>query len=456
MTEKRMKLLLGISMPIALQNLINFAVNLMDTVMLGQLGEMPLAASSLANQAFFVVTLVVYGIGEGANVLAAQSWGRKEIRPIYRILTYTYRLAAGFAFLVSVFAIGMPQFLMRVFTKDTAVIELGVEYLKIAGWSYLFFTATTVTLCVLRAVHVVKIATVLSLVCLCVNVSLNYILIFGRLGAPAMGIRGAAIATLVARIIEFTLLMVFLIRKERVLKLWEYYKARCSRIFRKRKENSVYDGGASLWKLYYTTSIPVVLNELLWALGEAAVSVILGRMGTEVVSANAIYANISELSGVVVSGMNSAACVIIGNITGEGNKEELRANIRLFQEVSVVVGVLGMVIMLVCRGFMIDLYKVTDVTKRYAEQIMLIGSAVELGRSIQCMNSMGILRGAGDVGFAMLNDILFLWCLTIPLGFFTALFLHWPVAAVYIALKLDQFLKIITSGCRVKYIERNS
>lgn len=438
------------ALPITLQNLINFTVNLMDTVMLGQLGEMPLAASSLANQLFFIVTLVVYGIGGGANVLAAQYWGRKELFPIYKILTYTYSVAAGFAGIIGVAAIGMPAVVMRMFTKDADVIVLGTEYLRITGWSYLLFTATTVTLCMLRAVHIVKIATVLSTISLVVNVCLNYILIFGKFGMPRMEMKGAAIATLAARATEFVLLLFYLHRKERTLNLWKYFSVHIRKIFRKKVEKSIYDGGNLSSRTFFSTSIPVVMNELIWALGEAAVSMILGRMGTEIVSANAIYANISELSGVVVSGMYSAACVMIGNAVGAGDRKELYVQKKLFHKISIIVGVLAMLIMLVCRGFITDFYNVSDTTKMYVGQIMLIGSVVELCRSIQTMNSMGILRGAGDVRFAMLNDILFLWGFTIPCGILTGLILKWPVGWVYIVLKLDQFLKIFTSQYRLK------
>lgn len=455
MTKKRMKLLLGIALPIAVQNLINFAVNLMDTVMLGQLGEMPLAASSLANQVFFIVTLVVYGIGGGANVLAAQYWGREDLPSIYKILNYTYMTAAGFALIAGAAAIGIPGIIMRMFTHDEAVVSLGVEYLKIVGWSYLLFTATTVTLCILRAAHIVRIAMVLSCVSLCVNIVLNYLLIFGKCGMPQLGIKGAAIATLSARAVEFLLLIGFLWKKERELYLWRYFGGWIRKLTG-RHRGSEQCGQESLWKLYISTSVPVIINELFWALGEAAVSMILGRMGTEIVSANAIYANISELSGVVVQGMNSAACVIVGNLVGSGAFEELKEHKKLFQRVSLAVGLLGMVIMLMCRGFIIDFYKVSDVTKAYASQIMLIGSVVELGKSIQTMNMMGLLRGIGDVKFAMLNDLLFLWCFTVPLGALAGLVWHLPVAIVYVALKLDQFLKIFTSEYRLRTLKIES
>lgn len=454
MMKDRIKLVFGIALPIAVQNLINFAVNLMDTVMLGQLGEMPLAASSLANQVFFVVTVVVYGIGGGANVLAAQYWGRRDRPSIYKILNYTYRTAACFALFAAAVAICLPEFMMRLFTHDKAVIELGISYLRIVGWSYLFFTATSVTLCVLRAAHVVRIALVLSCVSLCVNVALNYVLIFGRFGMPELGIVGAAIATLSARVSEFVLLVLFLWKKEKKLYLWKYF-TRHTKLFEKG-DIAVSSGETetNFRKLYISTSVPVILNELLWALGEAAVSMILGRMGTEIVSANAIYANISELAGVIVQGLNSAACVVVGNLVGAKAHEELREYKKLFIRVSVIFGLAGMAIMLICRGFVIDFYKVSDTTKMYAAQIMAIGSVVEVGRAIETMNAMGILRGMGDVRFGMLNDFFFLWGFTVPFGALSGLVWHWPAAAVYVVLKVDQWLKVFTSGYRLRMLER--
>ncbi len=450
--KDRTKLLFSIALPIAVQNLISFAVNLMDTVMLGQLGETPLAASSLANQVFFVVTVVVYGIGGGANVLAAQYWGRKDLTSIYRILDYTYRTALVFALSTGALAVGMPGVLMRMFTHDEAVVKLGIEYLRIVGWSYLLFTASAVTLCVLRAAHIVRIALILSCVSLCVNAVLNYLLIFGKAGMPRLGITGAAIATLSARAAEFFLLLLFLWKKERSLCLGRYFTAGIQRVIHNKADREEFGGKetADYRRLYIAASVPVILNELLWALGEAAVSMILGRMGTEVVSANAIYANISELAGVIVQGMNAAACVIAGNLVGEEAHEELRECKKLFIRVSIIFGVFGMAVMLIMRGFIVDFYKVGGRTKKYVRQIMAIGSVVEVGRSIETMNTMGILRGMGDVKFAMLNDFFFLWGFTVPFGALAALVWKLPVPAVYVILKLDQWLKIITSGLRLR------
>lgn len=435
-----LKMMITIAVPIAVQSLLSFFVNLLDTLMLGQLGEVPLSASSLANQVFYVVTMVVNGIGSGASVLISQYWGRKDMVSIRKILTYAYVTAIGFAIAAALVAIVIPGPVMRMFTKDEAVIEMGIKYLRIVGWSYLFFTMTTATTSVLRSVHTVRIAMVLSAVGLCVNGMINYVLIFGKFGAPRLGIEGAAIGTLCARVIECGLLILFLVKKERKLNIIEHFRL----LLQGREEKS-----PSLMKQYFGTSIPVIINELFWALGESVVAMVLGRMGTEVVSANAIYSNISQLSGVVVTGVVSAACVIVGNVIGAGDFKCLRMLKKQFQGVSVVVGVLAGVVMLVCMFIVPDFYNVSETTRIYARQIMLIGSVVELCRSIQTMNMMGILRGAGDVNFAMLNDLLFLWLFTIPLGMLAGIVWGWSVPAVYIVLKLDQFLKIITSEARM-------
>lgn len=435
-----MRLMVSVAVPIAVQSLLGFIVNLLDTLMLGQLGEVPLSASSLANQVFFVVTMVVNGIGSGAGVLISQYWGRKDMTSIRKILTYTYATAFAFAAAAALAAVFLPGPVMRMFTKDEAVIEVGVSYLRIVGWSYLFFTMTAATTCVLRAVHTVRIAMVLSAVALCINGGINYILIFGKFGAPQMGVEGAAVGTLCARAAECILLVMYLVKCEKKLGIIGHFQ----RLIRGEEEKS-----PSLTGQYFRTSIPVIVNELFWALGESVVSMVLGRMGTEVVSANAIYANISQLSGVVVTGVVSAACVIVGNVIGAGDFKSLRMLKKQFQGVSVVVGIFAGVVMLACMFVVPNLYNVSEATRDYARQIMLFGSVVELCRAIQTMNMMGILRGAGDVNFAMLNDLLFLWLFTIPLGMMAGLVWKWPVPAVYVALKLDQFLKIITSEARM-------
>lgn len=199
-----------IAMPIALQNLITVGVSMMDTLMLGSLGEAALSASALANQLFFIFTLVIYGTAGGTNVLVAQFWGRKDRESIRRTLAYTYRIVLLFAFIMVALSLFAPRMIMHIFTNDPEVIALGADYLRIVSVSYLFFGIATISGNVLRAVRTVRIGLIASLVSLSVNIVLNWILIFGNLGMPEMGVSGAALATTIARICECITVMVYM------------------------------------------------------------------------------------------------------------------------------------------------------------------------------------------------------------------------------------------------------
>lgn len=425
----------SIAIPIALQSLVGFAVNMMDTVMLGQLGDVMLSASSLANQVFFIVSLAIGGIASGANVLVAQAWGKHDIQKIHRVLAYTYRMALGLVLVVSALALIFPRPIMSIFTTDAEVITQGTVYLKIIAWSYLFYGLTAVTTGVLRAVHTVKIAMFGSALAMVVNVFLNWVLIFGKLGAPKMGIAGAALATLIARICEFLLILWFVYRKEDKIGI------------RIRK---LIPTDRSLLKPYLATSMPVIINEVFWALGESVLAMILGRMGTEVVAANSICSVMNQLANVLVQGATAATCVIIGNTIGAGKLDELPVQKRYFQIFAVTMGLLAGLLIFVTRGPIIGFYNVTETTRIYASQLILITAIIQPFQAFQITNMMGVLRGGGDVKFAMMNDLIFLWCVTLPLGFLTGLVLHCPVWLVFCCLRIEKIGKGITSELRLR------
>lgn len=439
MTENKQKSLarvtLGIAIPLAAQNLIGFAVNMMDTVMLGQLGDTFLSASALANQLFFLITLAVGGIAGGSNVLVAQAWGKRDRDTIYRMLAYTYRLAVLFALLMSVLAIGFPAMVMRIFTTDGAVIAEGAIYLRIIGFSYLLYAITNVTTATLQAVHTVKISVIASAVAMILNITLNWVLIFGNLGAPEMGIAGAALATLIARVVEFVIVIVYVYVKEDKLHL---------RIGKLRTLDK------SLARKYFVTGMPVILNELFWALGDSALAVVLGRMGTEVVAANSIVAVATNFASIFCRGVTAACCIVVAGTIGAGNRDELPMQKRFFQRIAIGLGILAGGVLLILRPVMLRMYNVDAITIEYASQILRVEAVLQVFRFFQLMNMMGLLRGGGDVKFAMMNDLVFLWGVTVPLGFLCGLVLHWPPVLVYCVIKLDQVIKAVTSEVRLR------
>lgn len=425
----------AIAMPLVAQNVISYFVNMLDTLMLGQLGEIPLSAASLGNQVFFIVTLVAAGVAGGSNVLAAQFWGRRDIDSIHRVLAYTYRTALIFALAITAAGVFFPRQIMLLFTNDAEIVAKGTGYLRITAVSYLFYTISTVTTGVLQAVHTVKIAMAGSLLALTVKAVLNLGLIFGHFGMPRLGITGAALATVTARACEFCLIIWFVYRHEGKLKIRMYKMLQLDR---------------SVARPYFITSVPVVCNELFWALGSSVLSMVLGHMGREVITANSIYGTVSQLSDVTVSGITSAACVLVANAVGAGDNELLEFQKRYFQRLSVKVGLLVATIMLAARPVVVNFYHVSGPTKSYAEQIMLVGAGIAFFSAMQIMNMMGILRGGGDVKFAMANDLFFLWLVMAPLGYMTAFIWKLPVPVVFFCIKSDQIIKLFTSGARIR------
>ena len=425
---------LTIAIPLALQNLIAFSVNMADTVMLGQLGDIPLSASAQANQVFFIVSLAVAGIADGANVMVSQAWGAKDTARIQHILAYTYRLALGFVLLITLAAVLFPERIMRIYTPDPDVIAAGADYLRIVAFSYFFYTVTTVSTGVLRAVRTVKIAMYGSLISMGINVLLNWILIFGKCGFSPMGVKGAAIATVIARIAESIVIVVYLYTKENNLHI---------------QFHTLLQSDKNVLGPFFKTSAPIIINELFWAVGESVIAATMGQMGTEVVSANSICSVMNQMATVFVQGATAATCVIVGNTIGAGKLDELPRQKRFFQTFVLIMGtVAGILIFLTCN-FVIGLYDVSALAQEYATQMIWITAAIQPFSAFQITNMMGILRGGGDVRFAMFNDLIFLWCVTIPLGFLGGVVWKLPVWLGFCLMRFEKIGKSITSEIRL-------
>lgn len=427
--------LFALALPIAIQSLIAFFGNAIDTVMIGQVSQTAFSGTSLANQVFFIITMILSGIAGGSNVLISQYWGRRDRDSIYKVLSYTYRFALGFVCLIVFFSLFFPDTVLRIFSNDPQLIEQGSIYLRYVCLSYLFFSISTITVQVLRSVHEVKIAMISSLTALLCNACLNYLLIFGNFGFPKLGVMGAGIATTIARFIELIVVMVYVYRYEQHLQL---------RLHKLRALDK------DVLRLFFQKCSPVCANEAMWSLGESCVVMIIGRLGPSVVMAMGIYNVIAQLSSVLMSGLNSAACVLIGNTLGAKKIGELQTLRSYFQKLSLVIGGLDGALMLLSIPIAFMIYPMDEETRNITLQILMLGAIIEFFKSFQCMNMMGILRGGGDVKFACMNDIIFLWGLALPLGFVCAVLLKLPFAIVFIAIKSDQVVKCITSELRIR------
>lgn len=446
-TDKKFyRLLLGISIPIAMQNLITFAVSMIDTLMVGSLGKVPLSAVSIANNLFFVLMILIFGLASGSNIMISQYWGKEDVNTIHKILAIMYRVCIGIIVIFVMIAVFLPTQFMSIFSTDAEVIAGGASYLRIVAIGYVFYGLTNCTIMMLRSVKTVKISIVVYTVSLCVNAFFNWVFIFGKLGAPAMGIQGAAIATTIARVCEFIIVMIFMVFIENKIKLKPRHLVKVDKI---------------ILKDYVSTCSPVLFNELLWSVGSSMISVVVGRMGTDIVAANTINGVAFQLVTVFIFGISNATSVIIGNTIGEGKKEKAKEYAFTIAIFSFIVGIMAGIIIYTIRPFVVGLYNVPAETKAIAMDIMNVTAIILVFQSVGSCMMMGVLRGGGDAKFVLMNDIVFMWCVAIPGGFIAAFALDLSVIPVFFILKSDEIIKSIvaifrvTSGKWVKDVTRD-
>ena len=428
------KLLLSIALPIAMQNLITFAVSMVDTLMLGTLGEVELSAASISNNLFFVFMILNFGLAGGSNILISQYWGKNDVKAIHKVLAIMYKVCVDLSIIFTAIALFAPRLFISIFTPDMAVVDAGEKYLRIVGLGYFFYAITNCSIMMLRSVKTVKISMVVYSISLLVNAFFNWILIFGNLGAPRLGIEGAAIATVLARFVEFAIVMCFMAFFEKKIKFrLSYFKIKDD----------------LMKKDYIKTCTPVVFNEFLWAMGSSMVAVIVGRLGTEVVAANSISNVVNQFVTVFIFGLSSAAAVMIGNSIGEGNYKKTKEYAATIAICVACLAVFAGLLTFTLRPFIVQFYNVSDLTKSVAMDIMAVNSVIVFFQAMANTTNIGILRGGGDVKFVLVNDVIFMWLVAIPLGFIAAFVWSWPVIAVFCVIRVDEILKVICSTRRI-------
>ena len=427
--------LIAISIPIALQNLISFAVSITGSVMLGVLGEVELSAASLANQVFFVFTLLSFGLANGGAVLINQYWGKKDTKTIGKITSMTtsvmFLVATAFTILILCF----PSEIMRIYTGEASVIEKGIHYLRWAAPSYLFFGLSNTYAIMLRSVEQVKISLSIYAFSFIINLFFNWMLIFGHLGAPALGIQGAALSTVIARFFEFCAIGVYVLFFEKNAKISFRHMVHFER-----------------WLIsdFFHHSIPIIFNELLWGIGASMHSAIFGRMGSSTVTASSIVSNVIQLNTVAIFGIGNAAGVLIGKKVGaKADKKNIINYAKTFELISLLVGLIAFSGVILLGNPIIELYQISQSTKQLAYNTMFVASAVVFFMSFEITNLVGILRAGGDGRFVLKIDLLFMWLVAIPLGFAAAFWFQWPLPAVYLCLRIDILIKAIISFVRI-------
>lgn len=428
------KELVRMALPMAMQNLINVGVTMADSVMIGALGDVALAGVTQAGKFGTIYMLLIFGLGSGTNVLAAQYWGRRDSEAIRKLMTIMYRILLIGGSIFTILAIFFPYQAMSVFSNDAAVQQAGADYLRIIGFSYLMSGFVTTTLTVQRSVGTVNIGMGVYLCSLLVNISINYVLIFGKFGAPKLGVVGAAIGTVVGRLVETLIVLYFLSKiEDKIL----------------YKPSDFFSSTKKYHKTYFKTSTPVITNELVWGTGSTIIGIIIGNLGREFTAAESIATIVGQLMTVFVWGIAHASSAMIGNTIGAGKKDKAIEYGRTFQVLSVILGLTGCLIVMIIRKPVISFFNISDISKDYAHQILTVYAFIVIFQSIAAVCLMGLLRGSGNSMFVLICDLVFMWTISIPMGYLSGYVLGLPLVFVYLFIRSDEVFKSVVATIKL-------
>jgi putative MATE family efflux protein len=435
--------ILRLAVPMALQNFFVFSLAMVDTLMIGQLGEVQIASVGLANQVFFLLMLYLYGITTGTAVFTAQFWGSKNIPGIRHALGLCLQVATGGAGAVALISLIFPRLIISLFSKDPAVIDIGSAYLRIVSVSFIWSAISMSFSMVLRSIERPKLPLLITFVSLLLNTGLNYLLIFGKAGFTALGVKGAAIATTISRGLEclFFLLVVYLDKESSDGAVSDSSPAVGHPLAGRLREFLIVPRG--FVKQYFTIAIPVVLNELSWALGFTMYKVVYARMGTNVIAAINISDTIINILLVVIHGTSNACAVMIGNVLGTGHKEKAFTYAVRFAILGPVIGLLLSCMLIPISAWVPLLFKVSRSVRQITRQILLLHAIFLPFDVFNWQLIVGILRSGGDTRYSMFLEIGTMWGYGVPLAFISGLVLHQPIWLVFTLVRSEEVVKFI-------------
>ena len=434
----------ALALPIALQSLISIGVNMLDTIMVGSLGETALSATSLANSFISIYHIFCMGLGMGASVLVSRYWGMKKAadgheqeagHALKQTVCLMLRITVGLAALFAIVTLLAPSILMKMYTSDDEIIRLGDVYFRWSVITYFFLGTSLVSTIVLRSVGQVRLPLYVSIGAFFVNLGANYAFIFGKFGAPRMEVAGAALGTLIARVFEAAMILGYLFFKDKNIQF------RFRDLFMKT---------GSLLGEYIRISIPVLISDAILAIGNNSVAMVIGHLGAAFVAANAITSVTQQLSTVVIQGVSQAGAIVTGQTLGLGDRQKTMNQGWMFFGLGLALGTVSAAFIMAVSHPIISTYKVSEETVKIAEQLMAAISIIIIFRATNSIMTKGVLRGGGDTKMLMLADNIFLWVLAIPFGILAGFVFHWSAFWIYIALKSDDIVKTFWCLLRLK------
>ena len=427
---------LSLAVVLVLQNVVTLSVNLADNMMLGAYSETALAGVAAVNQIQFVYQQLLHALGDGVVIVGSQYWGKNQTVPMKRLASAAMRF--GLVLSIALFAVVslIPSRVMGIFTRDSGIIAEGARYLNIIRFTYLFFAVTQILLATLRSVETVKIAFKLSVLTLFVNCGINYVLINGHFGAPEMGVKGAAIGTLAARILECIVLLLYISKRERKLNLkWRDYLA----------WDRILTGD------YLKVTIPMLTVQGLWGVNTALQTVILGHMTANAIAANSVASTLFLMVKSMAVGSAAATSVMIGKAVGSGDRDRAVSYARSLQRIFVLIGIVSGTLLFFIRIPVLSLYDLSAETREMANTFLIILSVVCVGMSYQMPTNNGIIRGGGNPMFVVKMDLISIWLIVIPVSLFMAFVVKASPVVVVCCLNADQIFKVVPAFLEVRY-----
>lgn len=418
------KEIVRLALPIALQQFMTALVGACDAIMLGKLSQDAMSAVSLATQVTFVFNLFMFAFMAGENMFVAQYYGKGDYTGISQVFSLVTKICGCIAVVFLTGTLFFPEQLMRILTNEETLIVLGSEYLRVIGISYVFSGIAQIFLAIMKNCGAVNMSTLINGVMVILNIALNAVFIFGLSGFPKMGIKGAALATVLATVVQFLWSVGYVLCRIRAVKF------------------SLRSCEKKLFGRFWQKTVPLLINNLAWGIGFSMYSVIMGHLGTDAVAANGI-ANISKnLVVCFCLGLGNAGSIIVGNRLGADRLQEAKEVGETLTKTAIIAGIVSGLVLIALSPFITKMVDLTPTARGYLQKMLLISSYYIAGKSVNCMTIGGIFAAGGDSKFGMLCDSVTLWCIIVPLGCICAFILKLPVMVVYFVLNLDEIIKL--------------
>lgn len=430
--SKFYRTMLHIGLPIALSHLMTSGLNLIDTLMIGGLGETAIAGVGIANRLFFLFSLSIYGIYSGCGIFTAQYWGRQDVVSIRKVMGIMLAFGGVIGLVFTVGSLGIPQYLLDIFSNDPRAIAEGAVYLRIVGVSYLFTAVSFMFAFTSRSVHKTLLPMVVSGIALLMNTGLNYCLIYGKFGFPQMGVSGAALATTIARAFELVAMVAAI------------YSVKAHPLRASFGELLSFD--KILLKRVIRTGYPVFVNEATWALGNTVYFIAYGMIGTGALTVVTISYTVADLFQALFMGIGSACGVMVGNDIGRGDFDKAYRDAKHFLMLTTSLSLTIVAGTILSRYWIAGLYQqLTPETTQMLLATLVVTGIYQLPKMFTFTMIVGVLRSGGDTHFCMLLDLATVWLVGVPLSFITAGYLNWPVHLVVAAVFFEEWVKMLVT-----------